>query len=218
MRRLSLLVAILLFAACGDSGRQLSKAEARRIANRAQLTVADLGEGWKVTEAPDTSDTDQLESCVGADLDVVEDTLAESPTRTFEHATSDADQQQVVSSTGVLRSEDEVDRLFDVVSTERFAGCIIREFQDQVTGEGVSLESGAVQVDRDQVVEADHSTHLTAPVTLKVDPISIDGQFDMIMVANGQAVSLLFGLSLGTPIGQEKLGQLGDLLLHRQEG
>jgi hypothetical protein len=223
MRRLAPFVLIVLLAACGG-GDSLSAADAQEIADRAQLTVADLGSGWKKTadEKPDDSEDDdeQLEQCVGDSLDVSEDTLAESNTRTFERSTSDLDQQQLVVSSAVLASEEDAEALFRVVATQKFADCITEAFEDELKGaeEGVAYESSPAQISRDQVAAADHSAQITAPFTLKVDPLSLDGQVDLVMVTTGQTFSLLFGFSLGEPIGPGQLGRVTDLLVARQQG
>jgi hypothetical protein len=222
-RLVPLLVTALVLASCGGGNTTLSAADARKIASNAQLTVADLGSGWKKTadEKPDTStgQDKQLEQCVGAKLSAAADTLAESHTRTFERSASDVDQQQIVVSSAVL-SEGKANELFRVVSTEKFATCIVDAFESELkaTGEtGVNYRSDTPRITRDKVAGADHSAQITSPFTLKVDPLTFDGQVDLVMVTTGQAFSLLFGFSLGEPIGQGKLGRLSDLLVARQK-
>ena len=143
---------------------------------RAQLAVEDLGGDWKLTgtQRPGTSDTgDQaLETCVGKKLDIIEQTEAESETRTFERGIDTA-QQQVVSSSAAFDSTDRVKRLFAVVGAKRFADCMAAAFEDRVKAEagpegGLSLDAGDPSVVRSAVAGADHSVHITAPVKVQL--------------------------------------------------
>src|SRR4051812_6729498 len=119
MRRFAPFLLLALLAAACSSHDGLSKDEARRVATRAQLTASDLGAGWKKTadEKPDKSSSNdkQLEKCVGKDLDVADDTIAESHTRTFEKSGGELDQQQIVVSSAVLASKDRADQLFRII-------------------------------------------------------------------------------------------------------
>lgn len=220
----ALLLAALLLAACGSGDDPLTNDAADDAVGRALLTVKDLPSGWEKTsdEAPDDSDGDdsELENCVGTKLDLSADTIAESNTRTFERATSETDQQQLSVSTAAF-PEDRIDELFEVVATEKFAGCMAKAFEaglaDGQSTAGVSVEAGKPKVVESQADDADRSAHITAPVTLQVETLRLDGQFDLVMVSRGQLVSLLFGFSLGDPIGTSRLDRLGDLLVDRQE-
>jgi hypothetical protein len=224
MRRFALpcLVFTLVLAACGGGDSSLSVADARKVATKAQLTAADLGSGWKKTadEKPNDAEGEdqELQKCLGA-KSPADDTLAESNTRTFERSVSEVDQQQVVVSSAVLESKDKAEELFRLVATEKFADCITNVFEKemQATAEGVTFKSGVAKITRDQVEGADHSTNITVPFTFTSDPVSFDGQIDLVLVATGQAASLLFGFSLGEPIGQGQLGRFSDLLAARQK-
>lgn len=221
MRRFAPFVLVVVFAAaCGSDA--LSKADAQRIARRAQLTVTDLGAGWKKTsdERPDdgASADRQLERCVGRDLDVADDTLAESNTRTFERSTGDVGQQQLVVSSAVLSSEDRAADLYRIVATKTFGDCIAKAFEDELRSSerGVTFTAGTVEVAKGQVEGADRSAHVTAPFTLAVEPLDLRGQVDLVTVSTGQAFSLLFGFSLGNPVGEPTLTRLAGLLVERQ--
>jgi hypothetical protein len=123
-------------------------------------------------------------------------------------------------SSAVLQSEAKADQLFRVVATEKFADCITQAFEDELKATadgGVGYESGVPRITRDRVEAADHSAQITAPFTLEIAPVSLDGQVDLVMVTTGQAFSLLFGFSLGDPIGAVELGHVTDLLVARQQ-
>ncbi|MCU1377159.1 MAG: hypothetical protein JWN29_142 [Acidimicrobiales bacterium] len=217
-----LAVAVVL-AACSSGGSSLSVADARKVATKAQLTAADLGSGWTKTADEKPSDAGsqdkELLKCLGAESSPADDSLAESNTRTFERSVSEVDQQQVVVSSAVLVSKDKADELFRIVATKKFAECITKVFEDQMkaTAEDVTYESGAAQVARAPVKAADHSVQITVPFTFRSDPVTFDGQVDLALVTTDQAISLLFGFSLGEPIGQDQLGHLTDLLAARQK-
>ena len=218
----SLLLLALAVAGCGGGSGDLSVGDARELADQIQLTATDLGSGWRKTaeERPDQAEGDQdLERCVGKDLDVADDTLAQAVTRTFERSTSDVDQQQLVVSGAVLASAGRADELFPVIATQRFADCITASFEEQLQAseEGVTFERGTSTIRRGLVAAADHSAHISAPFTLVVAPLTLHGRVDLLMVSTGQAFSLVYGFSYGTPIGAAKLGRVGDLLAARQK-
>lgn len=225
----ALAVALLVGAGCsgGDGGNDASasRAEARRVVARAQLTARDLGPDWTKTadEAPTTGagGDDQLEKCVGTDLGVADDTLAESHVRTFERATGDVDRQQLVASTAVLRSASDVEDLFALVSTDKFAGCIAQAIRSELSasaaaGDGVEVVAGRATVEDDIVAGAAHSAHITAPFRLHIPPLDLTGQADVVMVSSGRPVSLMFGFSVGESIGEARFGELARRLLARQ--
>jgi hypothetical protein len=218
-----LLLVALLAGACGSGGDDgMAVGDARALAGKIQLTAADLGSGWRKTaeEQPDEAKGDRdLERCVGTDLDVADDTLAQTVTRTFERSTSDVDQQQVVVSGAVLASEARADELFPIIATQRFADCITKSFEEQLEAseDDVTFERGESTITRGQVPGADHSAHISAPFTLTVAPLTLQGQVDLLMVSTGQTFSLLYGFSYGAPIGEAKLTRLGGLLAERQK-
>ncbi|MCU1484094.1 MAG: hypothetical protein JWN67_840 [Actinomycetia bacterium] len=217
-----LLLVALLAAACGSGGDGLSTGDARALADKIQLTQTDLGTGWTQTaeERPDQATGDkELERCVGTDLDVADDTLAQAVTRTFERTASDVDRQQLVVSGAVLASRERADQLFPVIATQRFADCITRSFEDQLQAseDDVTFERGDSTITRGHVAGADHSAHISAPFTLTVAPLTLQGRVDLVMVSTGQAFSLLYGFSYGSPIGEAALGHLGELLARRQK-
>jgi hypothetical protein len=224
MRRVApLLLVALVAVACGGGGDTISKSEAKNVVAHAQLTAADLGAGWKKTadERPDVADSSdkQLERCVGKDLDVASDTLAESNTRTFERSKSDVDQQQLVASTAVLTDAARADRLFAIIADQKFADCITKAFEEelQASEEGVAFTAGDGKLSKGFIDGADHSAHITSPFSLAVEQLKLDGQVDLLLVSTGQTFSLLFGFSLGDPIPASQLGHLGDLLVARQK-
>lgn len=230
MGRIGILVLLGFVAvACGsdDDDRPPAKPQnARAAVERAQLVVEDLGGDWKLTgtEPPGTEDTgDQaLETCVGRQLDVVEETVVESEIRTFERGV-DISQQQVVSSSAAFDGDDRVKRLFDVVGARRFADCMATSFENRVRAEagpegGLSLDAGAPSVTRPAFAGADRSVHITAPVKVQFDREVLDGRFDVVLFSTGRVVSMLLGFSVGEPIPPLQLVHLTQLLLTRQQG
>lgn len=231
MRRVGIALALLLVGACSSSGDDREPEavqkpqDVRGAVLRAQLVVEDLGGDWKLTstEPPGAEDGGDraLEACVGKQLDVVQETEAESETRTFERG-SDASQQQIVSSSAGFDSEGRVEELFDVVGTRHFAGCMATAFEDRVREQaaaegGIALDAGEPEVVRPAVAGADRSVHITAPVKVHLDLLLLDGRFDIVMLSTGRAVSMLLGFSVGDPIPPPQLAHLTQLLLERQE-
>jgi hypothetical protein len=230
IRRLgALVVAALAVVACsggsGGSGgerHELSKADARAVADRAQLTVRDLGDGWTLTSdvAPDEAKTDeQLEACVGADLGAADDTLAQSHTRTFARSAEDGSQQTVVGSGAVLASPQAAQRLFRTIATQRFADCTATSYGQQLeaTDDGVTFEAGAVTVRRGEVAGAERSAHIRAPFRLTVDGQPAEGQLDLLVVSSGQVFSLVYRSGTGAGGTDAALTHLGDVLARRQK-
>jgi hypothetical protein len=225
------LVAMVVLAGCSSSSDESSTPttkpqDVRAAVVRAQLAVEDLGGDWKLTatDQPGTSDTgdEALEECMGTKLSVVEQTEAESETRTFERG-SETQQQQVVSSSAAFDDTDRVKRLFDVVGAKRFADCMARAFEDKVKAEagtegGLALDAGTPSVVRPAVAGADHSVHITAPVKVQLDVLTLDGRFDIVLLSTGRVVSMLLGFSVGDPIPATQLVHLTQLLLDRQQG
>lgn len=230
-RSWSALVVPLVLAGCGSSGDASSPPttqpqQVRAAVVRAQLAVEDLGGDWKLagTEPPGTSDSGDkaVAQCVGGQLDVVEQTEAESGTRTFERGTN-ARQQQIVSSSAAFATTNRVKRLFDVVGTRRFADCMATAFEDRVKAEagsagGLSLDAGTPSVVRPAVADADRSVHITDPVTVHLGQLALDGRFDIVLLSTGRVVSMLLGFSVGEPIPAPQLAHLTQVLLDRQRG
>ena len=230
MRRyLSALLIPLLLAGCGSSGgRETTPTtrpqDVRAAVARAQLAVADLGGDWKLTAVEPAATTDKidqsLEQCVGKDLDIIEQADAESGSRTFERG-SDTAQQQIVSSSAAFGSESRVARLFAVFGGRRFAKCMATAFQARVQAQagaqkGLSLEAAAPVVVRPAVAGADQSVHITDPVKVHLDQLTLDGRFDIVLLATRRVVSMLLGFSVGPPIPTPQLVHLTQLLLDRQ--
>ena len=236
MRRLLVLLVlpVLLASACGDddggdgAGRPgagdagLSAAEAERLVRRAQVRVADRGEGWELTaeDAPDDDDEDdELEECVGSDLSIADDTLAESDERTFERATGEVEQQQLISSTVVLEDPERVAEFFDVVGSDRFAGCIADALEAELAAsaqEGLTMEPGETTVETGTAADAERSAHIRSGFTLRVEDLALEGRLDVVMVGNGPAVSLVLATSVGEAIGDDLLEEVADTLAARQ--
>jgi hypothetical protein len=228
VRRLgALVVAALAVVACsggsgGSDGHELSKADARALADRAQLTVRDLGAGWSLTAdvAPDEAETDeQLEACVGKDLGAADDTLAQSHTRTFARTAEDGSQQTVVGSGAVLATPEAAQRLFRTIATQRFADCTATSNVQQLeaTDDGVTFEAGAVTVRRGEVAGAQRSARIRAPFRLTVDGQPSEGQLDLLVVSSGQVFSLVYRSGTGAGGTDAALTHLGDVLARRQK-
>jgi hypothetical protein len=230
VRRVGIVVVALL-AAC-NGGTEHSSTTTTRPQNvraavaRAQLDVADLGGDWRLagTEAPGTADTGDraLETCVGKDLDIVEQTEVETETRTFERG-SGTSQQQVVSSSAAFDGTARVERLFAVIGGRRFADCMASAFEHRVSAEagtegGLALDAGTPDVVRRAVAGADLSVHITAPVKVHLDFLDLDGRFDIVLLSTQRVVSMLLGFSVGEPIPPPQLVHLTNLLLERQKG
>ena len=162
---------------------------------------------------------DQLvEACVKP----IEQAETESGSRRFERG-SDTAQQQIVSSSAAFGSERRVARLFAVFGGQRFANCMATAFQARVqaqagTRKGLSLEAAAPVVVRSAVAGADQSVHITDPVKVHLDQLTLDGRFDIVLLATRRVVSMLLGFSVGPPIPTPQLVHLTQLLLDRQRG
>jgi hypothetical protein len=230
MRRIGIALLLgLVPVACGSDGEEVApekQQDVRGAVARAQLQVGDLGGDWKLTatEPPGTEDTgDQaLQKCVGKQLDVVEQTVVESETRTFERG-ADTSQQQVVSSSAAFDGPERVRRLFSVVGSRRFADCMATSFENRVRAQagpegGLSLDAGQPSVTRSAVSTADRSVHIAAPVKVRLDLLVLDGRFDVVLLSTGRVVSMLLGFSVGEPIHPLQVLHLTDLLLARQQG
>jgi hypothetical protein len=229
MHRIGLTLLLgLLAVACGSETADTPQPKPQNVRSavvRAQLAVEDLGGDWKLaaTDPPGTKDTgDQaLERCVGRELDVVEKTVVESETRTFERG-ADTAQQQVVSSSAGFDSERRVTKLFDVVGGRRFADCMATSFENRVQAEagpegGLSLDAAPPSVVRPAVAGADRSVHITAPVKVHLDLLVLDGRFDIVLLSTGRVVSMLLGFSVGDAIPAPQLIHLTKLLHDRQQ-
>ena len=78
--------------------------------------------------------------------------------------------------------------------------------------------AGTPSVVRPAVGGADRSVHITAPVKVQIDVLTLDGRFDIVLLSTGRVVSMLLGFSVGDPIPAPQLVHLTQLLLDRQQG
>jgi hypothetical protein len=230
MVRTAAILAVALLAACGggsdgpdepDAGRPIvGRGEARRIVARAQLEVADLGPGWaKTADTPTAPEQGgELQGCVGDDLDVAAETLAQSNTRTFDGSPDGETQHQITSSTSVLATPADWRTFFRVVGSERFATCDASVLADEIAGtegsdvtatpgEATTTASGRAGARRVRIV---------APMDIRLEQEPLGGRLDLLLVGRDQAVSVVVAFSVGTPLAEDVVPRLADLLLDRQ--
>lgn len=227
MRRPAALLAVALLASCGGGGDDaqdtdagVTRAEARRVVAAAQLDVADLGPGWTKTgdEPTGAEEGGELQRCVGGGLDVAAETLARSNTRTFDGSPDGETQHQVTSSTSVLATPADWRTFFRVVGSGRFATCVAAVLAEQIGGsaEGdVSATPGAATTTSSSAGRV-RRVRITAPVDIRLEREPLGGRLDLVLVGREQAVSVVVAFSVGTPLGEDVVPRLADLLLARQ--
>jgi hypothetical protein len=211
-----LLAALVAACSSGGDGERgaMTKAEARAVVARAQLSEADLGAGWtkKSDEAGTTSGGDELERCAKA-VEVTDDTLVPPRTRSFEHAVDDRNVQQVVGTTAVLRSTGDVRRLLRAAGNASFARC----FAEAAAAGLVDAANGVDAVaGKAAVTTRSGRVRIVAPVELHLDAETEPVRLDVLLLGRGQTLWVVAGFSLGAPLPEEVVPHLGDVLLTRQ--
>ena len=227
MRRSAALLAVALLAACGGGGDDapeaedvVNRGEARAVVAAAQLDVDDLGPGWtKTGDVPSgPEEGGELQGCVGDDLDVAAETLARSNTRTFDGSPDGETQHQVTSSTSVLATRANWRTFFRVVGSERFATCLATVLAGQIGGgaEGDVSATPGEATTASSSAKGVRRVRITAPVDIRLEQEPLGGRLDLVLVGRDQAVSVVVAFSVGTPLGEDVVPRLADLLLDRQ--